>query len=70
MLVDDEALDMIYAKAGVNGPLHFWWNDPDLVREAWRASRVRKETFEGLRLRSPLVGPDTVSKAKGPDPIW
>jgi hypothetical protein len=63
-------MDLIYLKAGVEGPLHFWWNDPELVRQAWRASRVRKDTFESLRIRSPVDGPDPVSKAKGPGPIW
>jgi hypothetical protein len=68
VIVDDESMDLIYLKAGVEGPLHFWWNDPDLVREAWQRSRSRKDLLEGLRFSPPTGRPDP--KPKRPDPIW
>lgn len=69
MLVDDEALDLIYAKAGVEGPLHFWWNDPVLVREAWVRSRTRKDFLERFRFSQTPGGPATKERPS-PCPIW
>ena len=68
MFIDDDTLDLIYEKAGVEGPLHLWWNDPELVREAWVSSRTRKDLLEKFRFSQAPGRP--VSKAAGPLPIW
>jgi hypothetical protein len=57
VLIDDEIMDLIYAKAGVEGPLHFWWNDPELVRDAWQRSRLRKDVLEIVTISPPTGRP-------------